>query len=160
MLGLLGMTRTRHSENLHDASDTQRTTSYGWRTDLSGMVEYRPNQWVGLRSRVMTAYEKVEYSSIYQGQRAVRMLEWNNAVRLTASLIDGRLQPYIEIGGSYLSNPRLLNPGSNQRFMGQGAIGIQWDEPQWGNVYAHIEHSQGLNNYRATRLHGGIHLTF
>lgn len=159
-VGVLGATRTRHAETLVEDVTTTQATSYGWRTDVSVLSEYRPNPWLALRSSLMTAHERVNHSPIYQGQRSTRLAEVNHTVRLSAPWNAGHLRPYMDLGVSYLSNPALLDPGTHQRFMGQGAIGLEWDNAEWGTAFMHIEHVQGLSNYRATRVQAGVNLTY
>lgn len=160
LVGVLGLTRTRHAESMSEGVATALATTYGWRTDVSMLSEYRPNPWVALRSSVMSAQERVNYSSIYQGKRSIRLAEIKNAVRLTVPLENHHWRPYIDLGVSYLSNPSLLDPGTHQRFMGQGGIGFEWDNTQWGTVFMHVEYAQGLSYYRSTRLQAGVNLAF
>lgn len=159
-VGVLGATRTRHAESMVEDAATTQATSYGWRTDVSVLSEYRPNPWLALRSSLMTAQERVNHSPIYQGKRSTRLAEVNHTVRLSAPWNAGHLRPYMDLGVSYLSNPALLDPGTHQRFMGQGAIGLEWDNAEWGTAFMHIEHTQGLSNYRATSLQAGVNLTY
>lgn len=158
--GLMGLTRTRHAESMAEGADIRQASSHGWRTDLSAWMEYRPSVWLTFRSGWMNARESVGDSAIYQGKRTVRLSEFNNAVRLSAPWSNGAIRPYLDLGVSYLSNPALLDPGANKRFMGQGGVGIEASVGKQGTLFMHVQHAEGLNSFRSTRMEAGASIWF
>lgn len=159
-VGLLGITHARHAESMQEGASTRRTTTNGWRTDMSALMEYQALEWLALRSALMSARENVAYSEIYQGKRTIRFSEFNNMVRVSAPLNHPSLRLYADVGGSYISNPSLIDPGSNKRFLGQAGVGLEADVGKIGTVFVHAQHAEGLSHFRSSRLEVGAALAF
>lgn len=160
LVGLVGVTRTRHSEVMQENASISQSTAYGWRTDLSALIEYQPSPWLSLRSAVMNAREIVDYSEIYQGKRTVKLSEFKNSVRLSVPLRDGALRPYVDLGVSYMSNPSLLDPGTHKKLLGQGGVGVEATVGKLGTLFLHAQHTEGLNRFRSTRMEAGVSIAY
>ena len=157
--GLLGLARTLYDETLSDASPAS-DTARGWRGDALLLAEYRPRASVALRSALSASLEQVGDSAIYGGKRSIHFADGGNAMRLYADAAKP-VRPYLDFGFSLVNRPDLLSPGANGHFMGDAALGVEGDASA-GNAryFVRLQHSQGLEGYRATGLSAGLAFAF
>lgn len=158
--GLLGVTRARYDESMTQGSGTINAVSYSWRTDVAALAEYRPHAFVTLRSALLSSQERGSHSPIYDGKRSINLTEWRNNIRFIASMRNQTIRPYGDIGVSYLSNPGLLDPGASKHLMGQASLGLEIDTGKGSRVFGQMQYTDGLSNFRSTRLSGGMTLSF
>lgn len=159
IVGSLGVARTRYDEALTSASPSS-ATALGWRMDALAFLDYRPEEWALWRSSISYSREQVSHSSIYGDERSIRLAEWNNAVRLSSHTSQA-VRPYLEFGFAFINRPELISPGAARHLMGEVAIGLEGDAENGGAKYfIRLDHSQGLEGYKANSLSAGLSVDF
>ena len=157
--GYLGIARTKYNESITSPSP-QSDVSHGWRTDTLISVDYQLEQQTLLRSSIAASHENIGYSSIFTDKRKVNLIDWSNSVRFS-SPADQSIRPYIELGFSWVNDPELLSPGAARHFMGDAMIGIDVDTKHKDKkFFARLQHSEGIEGYRASNLSLGLSLKY